>query len=89
MTALSATRPGSVPAGGLFRHRDFRLLWAGQAVSSVGSNVTAVALPLVAVAVLDASAAQVAMLTAAAWLPWLLVGLPAGAWVDRMRRRPS
>ncbi|MEV4198769.1 MFS transporter [Micromonospora globbae] len=88
MTALSATRPGSVPAGGLFRHRDFRLLWAGQAVSSVGSNVTAVALPLVAVAVLDASAAQVAMLTAAAWLPWLLVGLPAGAWVDRMRRRP-
>ncbi|PWU59709.1 MFS transporter, partial [Micromonospora globispora] len=74
--------------GGLFRHRDFRLLWTGQTVSSIGSNVTTVALPLVAVAVLDATTFQVAVLTAAAWLPWLLVGLPAGAWVDRLRRRP-
>ncbi|WP_319461502.1 MFS transporter [Micromonospora sp. RTP1Z1] len=74
--------------GGLFRHRDFRLLWTGQAVSSIGSNVTTVALPLVALAVLDATTFQVAVLTAAAWLPWLLVGLPAGAWVDRLRRRP-
>ncbi|SCL37131.1 Predicted arabinose efflux permease, MFS family [Micromonospora rhizosphaerae] len=74
--------------GGLLRHRDFRLLWTGQTVSSIGSNVTTVALPLVAVAVLDASTFQVAVLTAAAWLPWLLVGLPAGAWVDRLRRRP-
>ncbi|MEV4722031.1 MFS transporter [Micromonospora noduli] len=76
------------PPGGLLRHRDFRLLWAGQAVSSVGSNVTTVALPLVAVAVLDAGTFQVAVLTAAAWLPWLLIGLPAGAWVDRLPRRP-
>ncbi|MGW2623823.1 MFS transporter [Micromonospora taraxaci] len=75
------------PTGGLLRHRDFRLLWAGQTVSSVGSNVTTVALPLVAVAVLDASTFQVAVLTAAAWLPWLLIGLPAGAWVDRLPRR--
>ncbi|MFI2652371.1 MFS transporter [Micromonospora fulviviridis] len=79
---------GSRPPGGLLRHRDFRLLWAGQTVSAVGSNVTAVALPLVAVAVLDATTFQVAVLTAAAWLPWLLAGLPAGAWVDRVRRRP-
>ncbi|MEU3456055.1 MFS transporter [Micromonospora sp. NPDC006766] len=76
------------PPGGLFRHRDFRLLWLGQTVSAVGSNVTAVALPLAAVAVLDATTFQVAVLTAAAWLPWLLAGLPAGAWVDRVRRRP-
>ncbi|WP_433550766.1 MFS transporter [Micromonospora zamorensis] len=88
MTA--ATRSGPTPvrqAGGLLRHRDFRLLWAGQAVSSIGSNVTTVALPLVAVAVLDAGTFQVAVLTAAAWLPWLLIGLPAGAWVDRLPRR--
>ncbi|MEU4369655.1 MFS transporter [Micromonospora chersina] len=78
----------SPPPGGLLRHRDFRLLWVGQTVSAVGSNVTAVALPLVAVAVLDATTFQVAVLTAAAWLPWLLAGLPAGAWVDRVRRRP-
>ncbi|WP_260428623.1 MFS transporter [Micromonospora globispora] len=92
-TAGSAPRtresdPAIRRRGGLFRHRDFRLLWTGQTVSSIGSNVTTVALPLVAVAVLDATTFQVAVLTAAAWLPWLLVGLPAGAWVDRLRRRP-
>ena len=92
-TAGSASRtrepgPAVRRRGGLFRHRDFRLLWTGQTVSSIGSNVTTVALPLVAVAVLDATTFQVAVLTAAAWLPWLLVGLPAGAWVDRLRRRP-
>ncbi|KKJ99405.1 MFS transporter [Micromonospora sp. HK10] len=80
--------PATRRPGGLLRHRDFRLLWAGQTVSAVGSNVTTVALPLVAVAALDATTFQVAMLTAAAWLPWLLAGLPAGAWVDRVRRRP-
>lgn len=89
MTApVRTTAPDTRPQGGLLRHRDFRLLWAGQTVSAVGSNVTAVALPLVAVAVLDATTFQVAVLTAAAWLPWLLAGLPAGAWVDRIRRRP-
>ncbi|MFR9778490.1 MFS transporter [Micromonospora sp. MS34] len=87
MTTLART-PAPARRGGLLRHRDFRLLWVGQTVSAVGSNVTAVALPLVAVAALDASTFQVAVLTAAAWLPWLLVGLPAGAWVDRVRRRP-
>ena len=50
--------------------------------------MTSVALPLVAVARLDASAFQVALLSAAAWLPWLLIGLPAGAWVDSLPRRP-
>lgn len=91
MTADTRSDPASTPArqaGGLLRHRDFRLLWAGQAVSSIGSNVTTVALPLVAVTVLNAGTFQVAVLTAAAWLPWLLIGLPAGAWVDRLPRRP-
>ncbi len=74
--------------GGLFWHRDFRLLWIGQTTSKMGSSVTSVALPLVAVATLDASTFQVALLLAAAWLPWLLIGLPAGAWVDRWARRP-
>ncbi|WP_149260238.1 MFS transporter [Actinomadura sp. K4S16] len=73
---------------GLRRRRDFRLLWTGQATGKLGSSVTGVALPLVAVAVLDAGTFQVALLSAAAWLPWLLIGLPAGAWVDRLPRRP-
>jgi MFS family permease len=68
--------------------RDFRRFWIGQTTSKLGSSVTSVALPLVAAATLDASTFQVALLAAAAWLPWLLVGLPAGAWVDRLPRRP-
>lgn len=78
---------GARPAG-LLRHGDFRLLWIGQATSDLGSSVTSVALPLVAVATLRASAFEVALLSAAAWLPWLLISLPAGAWVDRQRCRP-
>uniref|UniRef100_UPI003F4982BC MFS transporter n=1 Tax=Nonomuraea bangladeshensis TaxID=404385 RepID=UPI003F4982BC len=77
-----------IPRAGLLKNHDFRLLWLGQSVSSLGSAVTGVALPLVAVTLLDASALQVSLLTAAAWLPWLLIGLPAGAWVDRLARRP-
>lgn len=72
---------------GLLRERDFRLLWIGKSTSSLGSAVTSVALPLVAVTVLHASAFAVSVLTAAAWLPWLLIGLPAGVWVDRLPRR--
>ncbi|HEV7710668.1 MAG TPA: MFS transporter [Asanoa sp.] len=68
--------------------RDFRLLWFGQSTSKLGSGVSSVALPLVAVTTLDASTFQVALLAAFSWLPWLLIGLPAGAWVDRLPRRP-
>ncbi|NJP23556.1 MFS transporter [Microbispora sp. SCL1-1] len=68
--------------------RDFRLLWIGETTSTLGGSVGGVALPLVAVVTLHASPLAVGLLTAAAWLPWLLVGLPAGAWVDRMPKRP-
>ncbi|MFI5529430.1 MFS transporter [Kitasatospora sp. NPDC051853] len=68
--------------------RDFRLFWFGETASRIGSGISGVAVPLAAVTVLDASAFQVGVLTAMTWLPWLLVGLPAGAWVDRMPRRP-
>jgi MFS family permease len=68
--------------------RDFRLFWSGQSTSRFGSAITAVALPLVAVGPLDASTLQIAMLQAAAWLPWLVIGLPVGVWIDRLPRRP-
>ncbi|WP_052849559.1 MFS transporter [Streptomyces avicenniae] len=75
--------------GGLLRrHRDFRLLWCGETTGKYGASVTSVAMPLVAVSTLDANAFQVGLLSASAWAPWLLIGLPAGAWIDRMRRRP-
>lgn len=73
--------------GRMLRHHDFRLLWLGETTSAVGTSISRVALPLVAVVTLHASAFQVSVLTAAAWLPWLVIGLPAGAWVDRLPRR--
>jgi MFS family permease len=72
----------------LWRHRDFLLLWGGQAVSEVGSSVTVLALPLLAVITLRASAFEVGVLTACTRLAFLVVALPAGAWVDRWRKRP-
>jgi MFS family permease len=71
----------------LLRDHDFRLLWAGQTVSRVGTEVSVLALPLIAIQVLHATTFEVGSLTAVEFLPFLLVGLPAGAWVDRMRRR--
>ena len=75
-------------ARGVLRDAAFRRLWAGMTVSKLGSSVAGIATPLIAVQVLDASAFTVSLLTAAAWLPWLLVGLPAGAWIDRVAKRP-
>jgi MFS family permease len=71
----------------LLRNRDFRLLWAGQTISRAGTEVSVLALPLIAIQILDATTFEVGSLTAVETLPFILVGLPAGAWVDRMRRR--
>jgi predicted MFS family arabinose efflux permease len=70
------------------RDAAFRRLWTGATISRLGSSVAGVATPLIAVQVLDASAFTVSLLTAAAWLPWLIIGLPAGAWIDRLPKRP-
>jgi uncharacterized protein YbdZ (MbtH family) len=73
----------------LLRTRNYGLFWFGESTSAVGSAITLVALPLVAVVNLHAGTVVVAMLTALNWLPWLLIGLPAGAWVDRWRHRKT
>src|SRR6516162_8105230 len=67
---------------------DFRKLWIGQAISQIGSNITGVALPLTAVLVLKASPLQMGFLSGAGGAAVLIFGLFAGAWVDRLRRRP-
>ncbi|MGY1808600.1 MFS transporter [Blastococcus sp. SYSU D00669] len=72
----------------IWRDGDFRLFWTGHSVSQLGAAVTQVALPLVALLTLEASAAEVGLLRAAEFLPYLLLTLPAGALVDRVRRRP-
>ena len=84
MLSLSALWPRS----GLWRHADFLKLWSAQSVSQFGSNISEVALPLVAVLVLHATAFQVAALGTVDFLPFLLFSLPAGVWVDRLPRRP-
>jgi predicted MFS family arabinose efflux permease len=73
--------------GALLKHRDFRRLWAGETVSELGTQVSVLAVPLLAVRSLHASTFQVALLTATSTLGFLVAGLPAGAWVDRLRRR--
>ena len=75
------------PLPPLTRNRDFLRLWGGQTVSEVGSQVSVLALPLVALVVLKASALQVALLSAATTSAFLLVALPAGVLVDRVARR--
>jgi len=72
---------------GLWTDRSFALLWTGQTVSQLGSQVTLVALPLTAIVLLNANPVQVGLLTAAGFAPAALVGLFAGALVDRARRR--
>jgi MFS family permease len=66
---------------------EFRKLWIGQLVSASGSAVTTVALPLVAVVTLQASAVEMGALSAISIAPHLVFGLPAGVWVDRWSRR--
>lgn len=72
----------------LWHHSEFLKLWAGQTISRFGSGVTANALPLTAVLLLGASASDMGWLLAVESAPVLLVGLFAGVWVDRVRRRP-
>jgi MFS family permease len=85
VTSVAINAPSRL---GLLHQRNFRLLWTGETTSQLGSSVTSVALPLVALSVLHASVFAVSLLSAVAWAPWLVIGLPAGAWVDRLRRRP-
>jgi predicted MFS family arabinose efflux permease len=73
---------------GVARDGDFARLWAAQTVSQVGTQFTVIVLPLLAALTLNASPAAVGLLAAAAGLPYLLFGLFAGAWVDRLPRRP-
>jgi MFS family permease len=73
---------------GLWRHRDFLLLWSGQAVSELGSAVTLLAVPLIAVVLLHASTFSVGLLATASTLPFLIIALPAGLVVDRLAKRP-
>jgi len=76
------------PSSPLWSDRGFVKLWAANGISQLGTQVTLLALPLAALYVLNASTLAVALLRSFAVLPFLLFSLPAGVWVDRLRRRP-
>jgi hypothetical protein len=73
---------------GLWRHPDFVRLWAAATVSTFGSLVTRTALPFAAILFLDATPVDLSLLVIAELGPGFVIGLVAGAWVDRLRRRP-
>jgi MFS family permease len=84
------TRPDvrAWPTGGLWRHPDFLKLWSAETISQFGTQVSNLAIPLVAIIVLEASTFSVAALATVLFLPFILFTLPAGVWVDRLPRRP-
>jgi len=73
--------------GPLWRDFNFVLLWAGQTVSELGSQVSLLALPAAAILMLHASPFQVGLLGALAFLAFPTLGLVAGVYVDRVKRR--
>lgn len=83
------TEPPPVDAAhrSLVHHADFRRLWGGDALGQLGAQLSVLAVPVLAVQALDATPWQMGALTAAETAAFLVIGLPAGAWVDRMRKR--
>ena len=71
----------------LWRDGNFLTMWSGQALAQIGAQITELAIPVVAVLLLHATEFEVGLLNAAAVSAFLVIGLPAGAWVDRMRKR--
>jgi MFS family permease len=76
------------PRGGLWEHADFLKLWTGQTISEFGTQISALAIPWVAAVGLHASPFAFSLLGVVEFLPFILFALPAGVWVDRLRRRP-
>ena len=76
------------PSRSLLRHPDFLKLWTAETVSVFGTAITQLALPLIAATVLDVTPFEFGLLTTIEFLPFILLSLPAGVWVDRLRRRP-
>jgi MFS family permease len=72
----------------LWRHGNFMKLWTAQTVTQFGDEITQIALPLTAILTLDADPFQLGLLGTFQFLPFILLTIPAGVWVDRMRRKP-
>lgn len=87
-SVADSAAPSRLHPGGLWLNKNFMNLWGAETVSQFGSQITPVAIPLMAALTLDATPFQMGTLAAASGLPVLVIGFVAGAWVDRLRRRP-
>jgi MFS family permease len=76
------------PSGALWHHRDFMKMWTGQSISEAGSQVSQLAIPWLAAVELHATPLEFSLLGVFGFLPFILFALPAGVWVDRLRRLP-
>ena len=81
-TAAQGTRPS------LIRHRDFVKLWTAETISQFGTQVSLLGLPIIAAVLLNVTPFEFGLLGTIEFLPFILLSLPAGVWVDRLRRRP-
>ena len=86
--SMPAARPWGLAPDDLLRDAVYRRLWISVLCSSVGAQVTILALPLTAALLLQATPTQMGLLTAAELMPFALVSLPAGVWLDRVRKLP-
>lgn len=77
-----------VASRGLLRHPDFLKLWTAETISVFGTAVTQLAIPILAAVTLEVTPFEFGLLTTIEFLPFILFSLPAGVWVDRLRRRP-
>ncbi len=75
-------------SGSLWRQTDFRYFWTAQGISQLGTQLSMLAIPLLAALTLGATPLEIGLLTAAGQAPALVFGLFAGAWIDRRRRKP-
>src|SRR3954468_16526092 len=76
------------PSPSLLRHPDFLKLWTAETASVFGTAITQLALPLIAATVLDVTPFEFGLIGTIEFLPFILLSLPAGVWVDRLHRRP-
>jgi MFS family permease len=87
LDADAPARASAPAAASVWSNGNFRRLWVGESLSQVGENLGTLAVPVIAVVMLSATTQQVGYLTAAQQFAFLVIGLPVGAWVDRMRKR--
>ena len=83
----SWTRRLRLPTRDLWSHQDFLKLWTGQTISEFGSAISQLAIPILAAVSLHAGPLEFSLLEVLGFLPFILFALPAGVWVDRLRRR--